>query len=78
MSLILGFSVEYLFRVYTLSIVETNIAILSFVFEIEMLFELIETIEHFLALVKWAIVTSFVLDLLGHMLVRVIVVRIFL
>lgn len=69
MSLILGFSVEYLFRVYTLSIVETNIAILSFVFEIEMLFELIETIEHFLALVKWAIVTSFVLNLLGHMLV---------
>lgn len=78
MSMIFSFCVENLFRMYTLSIVETNITILPFVFEIKMPFQLIQTIKYLFTLIKGTVITGFVLDLFSHFLVWIIIVRVFL
>ncbi len=78
MSLVGGLWVEDLLGVNTLAVVDTDVTVHFFVFEVEMFFELIETVKQLLALLKGAVIACLVLYFLGHVLVWVVVIWIFL
>ena len=78
MPLIKCLGVENLLRVDAFSIVETNIAILFFVPDIQVFFELVETVEHFVALFIRTVVAGFILNLFCYLLVGIVKVRVFL
>ena len=53
----------------TLAVVETNVAVLFLVADVQVLLQLVQTVEQLLALLKRAVVACFVLDLFGYLLV---------
>lgn len=60
------------------SVGQTNVAVLFFVLDIQVFLELVETVENLLAYVKGTIVARLVLNLFGHLNVRIKIVGVFL
>ena len=58
----------------TFPIVEADVTVLSFVFEVEVFFECVEGVKHFLALVVGTVITGFILDFFSHLFIRIVVI----
>jgi len=77
-SLILVFSVEYLLWLNAFAMCQTNVTIQSFMLNVQMFFQLVQTVKDIVALIKCTVVIGLIFYLLGDFLVGVEIVGVFL